>query len=206
MIVALAAASVCAASPARAATVPSGAVIRTDRTVDVATFSRFIEARFSVVLRRVVAADIDRDGDVDILAATDRGFFVWLNDGAGEKGRVLKAETVRMAERNGLGEKKIKGLPGVIPSLSNYAEFFPGMPKSWALTFMINEEDAPTGRPAGSLAWAGLANLYYWIDRRNGVGGFWATQILPFADPASVGGYLDFEKAVYDNLSLAKAA
>ena len=131
---------------------------------------------------------------------------MWLNDGAGEKGRVLKAETVRMAERNGLGEKKIKGLPGVIPSLSNYAEFFPGMPKSWALTFMINEEDAPTGRPAGSLAWAGLANLYYWIDRRNGVGGFWATQILPFADPASVGGYLDFEKAVYDNLSLAKAA
>ncbi|MBV9777683.1 MAG: beta-lactamase family protein [Acetobacteraceae bacterium] len=131
---------------------------------------------------------------------------MWLNDGAGEKGRVLKAETVRMAERNGLGEKKIKGLPGVIPSLSNYAEFFPGMPKSWALTFMINEEDAPTGRPAGSLAWAGLANLYYWIDRRNGVGGFWATQILPFADPTSVGGYLDFEKAVYDSLAVAKAA
>jgi len=131
---------------------------------------------------------------------------MWLNDGAGEKGRVLKAETVRMAERNGLGEKKIKGLPGIIPSLSNYAEFFPGMPKSWALTFMINEEDAPTGRPAGSLAWAGLANLYYWIDRRNGVGGFWATQILPFADPTSVGGYLDFEKAVYDNFLVAKAA
>ena len=131
---------------------------------------------------------------------------MWLNDGAGEKGRVLEAETVRMAERNGLGEKKIKGLPGVIPSLSNYAEFFPGMPKSWALTFMINEEDAPTGRPAGCLAWAGLANLYYWIDRRNGVGGFWATQILPFADPTSVGGYLDFEKAVYDSLAVAKAA
>jgi hypothetical protein len=83
VIVALAAACVCAASPARAATVPSGAVIRTDRTVDVATFSRFIEARFSVVLRRVIAADIDRDGDLDILAATDRGFEIWLNDGAG---------------------------------------------------------------------------------------------------------------------------
>ena len=131
---------------------------------------------------------------------------MWLNDGAGESGRVLKSETVQMAEKNGLGEKKIKGLPGVLPALSNYAEFFPGMPKSWALSFMINEEDAPTGRPAGSLAWAGLANLYYWIDRRNGVGGFWATQILPFADPTSVGGYLEFEKAVYDNLALAKAA
>ncbi|NIR43125.1 MAG: 1,4-butanediol diacrylate esterase, partial [Gemmatimonadetes bacterium] len=72
-------------------------------------------------------------------------------------------ETVEMAERNGLGEMKIKGLPGVNPALSNYAEFFPGMPKSWGLTFMINDEDAPTGRPAGSLGWAGLANLFYWI-------------------------------------------
>jgi methyl acetate hydrolase len=125
---------------------------------------------------------------------------MWLNDGMGPDGPVLKKETVEVAEKNGLGDMKIKGLPGVIPALSNYAEFFPGMPKSWALTFMINDEDAPTGRPAGALAWAGLANLYYWIDRKNGVGGYWATQIFPFADPTSVGGYLDFEKAVYDNL------
>ena len=126
---------------------------------------------------------------------------MWLNDGMGPNGQVLDKGTVQNAEQNGLGDMKIKGLPGVIPALSNYAEFFPGMPKSWALTFMINDEDAPTGRPAGSLAWAGLANLYYWIDRANGVGGFWATQIFPFADPTSVVGYLDFETAVYNNLS-----
>jgi methyl acetate hydrolase len=131
---------------------------------------------------------------------------MWLNDGQGPGGRVLKKETVEKAVKNGLpGEMKIKGLPGVIPSLSNYAEFFPGMPKSWALTFMINDHEAPTGRPAGALAWAGLANLYFWIDRKNGVGGFWATQILPFADPASVGGYIDFETAVY-RAQTAKAA
>ena len=135
--------------------------------------------------------------------AQDYAKFIrmWLNDGDGPNGRVLKPETVRMAEQNGLGEMKIKGLPGGIPSLSNYAEFFPGMAKSWGLTFMINDEDAPTGRPAGSLAWAGLSNLYYWIDRRNGIGGFWATQILPFVDPASVGGYLDLETAVYANMN-----
>ena len=131
---------------------------------------------------------------------------MWLNDGAGRHGRVLKEETVRMAEKNNLGRMKIKGLPGVIPSLSNYAEFFPGMPKSWALTFMINDEEAPTGRPAGALAWAGLPNLYYWIDRKNGIGGYWATQVFPFADPTSVGGYLDFEKTVYDNLPMRQAA
>ena len=130
---------------------------------------------------------------------------MWLNDGAGEHGRVLKAETVHMAAKNGLGDKKISMLPGVIPSLSNDAEFFPGTPKSWALTFMINDAKAPTGRPAGALGWAGLANLYFWIDRKNGVGGFWATQILPFADPASVGGYIDFESAVYANRMSAAA-
>jgi methyl acetate hydrolase len=131
---------------------------------------------------------------------------MWLNDGNGENGRVLKAETVKMAVMNGLGDKKIKMLPGVIPSLSNDAEFFPGLSKSWAFTFMVNDDEAPTGRPAGALGWAGLANLFYWIDRRNGFGGFWATQILPFGDPASFGGYVDFETAFYNSLRKAKAA
>ena len=125
---------------------------------------------------------------------------MWLNDGMGPDGPVLQKETVEMASQNGLeGSMKIKALPGVIPRLTNDAEFFPGMPKTWGLTFMINEEDAPTGRPAGSLAWAGLANLYYWIDRRNGVGGFWASQVFPFLDPASLNGYLAFETAVYEH-------
>ena len=148
--------------------------------------------------------------------AEDYARFIrmWLNDGAGPGGeQILRPETVEMACRNHLPEGMfIKMLPGLgatevaktvlpvsNPRLSNDAEFFPGMPKTWALTFMINEEEAPTGRPAGALAWAGLANLYFWIDRANGVGGFWATQIFPFADPTSVGGFLDFEKAVYDN-------
>ncbi|MGH3089852.1 MAG: serine hydrolase domain-containing protein [Rubrobacteraceae bacterium] len=110
----------------------------------------------------------------------------------------LMLHTARAMGDNGLGEMKIKLLPGAIPSLSNDAEFFPGMPKSWGYTFMINDEDAPTGRPAGELGWAGLANLYYWIDRKNGIGGFWATQIFPFADPVSFTGYMDFETAVYE--------
>lgn len=131
---------------------------------------------------------------------------MWLNDGAGEAGPVLRPETVRAAAANGLGDKKIRMLPGVIPALSNDAEFFPGMPKSWGYSFMINDEDAPTGRPAGALCWAGLANLFYWIDRRNGIGGFWATQILPFGDAVSFTGSMDFETAAYRSLVTSKAA
>lgn len=148
--------------------------------------------------------------------AVDYAKFIrlWLNDGAAPDGQpLLRPETVQMAVRNHLPEGMHIGmLPGVPatptasailpvsqPRLSNDAEFFPGMPKTWALTFMINEEAAPTGRPAGSLAWAGLANLYYWIDRASGLGGFWATQLFPFADPTSVGGFLAFEQAAYDH-------
>ncbi|HRK19687.1 MAG: beta-lactamase family protein [Rubrivivax sp.] len=142
---------------------------------------------------------------------------MWLNDGRSDNGeQILRPETVEMASRNHLPKgMHIKMLPGVgatstaasilpvsRPRLSNDAEFFPGMPKTWALTFMINEEDAPTGRPAGALAWAGLANLYYWIDRANGVGGYWATQIFPFADPTSVAGFLAMEKATYQHAAL----
>ena len=131
---------------------------------------------------------------------------MWLNDGRGEHGQVLKPETVRMAERNHLGDLKVTMLPGVIASLSNDAEFFPGQSKSWSLPFMINDEEAPTGRPAGALGWAGLANLFYWIDRRNGIGGYWATQILPFGDPTSFVGYMDLETAVYQHLKAGSLA
>ncbi|MGW0452704.1 MULTISPECIES: serine hydrolase domain-containing protein [Gordonia] len=123
---------------------------------------------------------------------------MWLNDGRSDSGEeVLRSQTVEFAAQNHLGDLKVKMLPGVIASLSNDAEFFPGQSKSWSFSFMVNDEEAPTGRPAGSLGWAGLANLYYWIDRRNHIGGYWATQIFPFADPDSVGGYLDMETAVY---------
>jgi methyl acetate hydrolase len=134
--------------------------------------------------------------------APDYAKFIrmWLDDGAGPDGPVLRPETVEMAVRNHLGdEHEVVMLPGVIPELSNDAEFFPGQRKSWSLPFMRNEEVAPTGRPAGAQAWAGLANLYYWIDRETGIGGFWATQIFPFADATSIGGYFDLETAVYEH-------
>jgi hypothetical protein len=43
-------------------------------------------------------------------------------------------------------------------------------------------------------------------DRKNGVGGYWATQILPFADAASFTGYMDFETAIYQTIASTKAA
>jgi CubicO group peptidase (beta-lactamase class C family) len=62
---------------------------------------------------------------------------------------------------------------------------------------MINNAPAPTGRSAGSLAWAGLANTYYWIDQKKGIGGVYATQVLPFADTKALPLFYAFEKEAY---------
>ena len=129
---------------------------------------------------------------------------MWLNDGAGEFGRVLKPETVAMASQPGLGDLTVKVLPGVNGALTRDVDIFPGQRKSWALSFLVNLEDAPTGRPAGSLAWAGLGNLYYWIDRKNGLAGFWAAQTFPFFHPTAIRAFTEFETQVYADLAMAK--
>lgn len=120
-----------------------------------------------------------------------------LNHGKSGSEQVLKPETVELMSHNAMGECRVTMLRTVAPAVSHDAEFFPGMSKSWGLTLMINNEEAPTGRSAGSLAWAGLANTYYWIDQKRGLGGAYATQILPFADSKSLPLFFEFEKLVY---------
>ena len=134
--------------------------------------------------------------------AGDYALFVRmiLNRGKGNDAQVLKPETVDLMSQNAMGDLRVRMLKTVMPTASNDAEFFPGIPKTWGLGFMINEEVAPTGRSAGSLGWAGLANSYYWIDHRKGVGGVYLTQILPFADTKSLPLFYSFEESVYRSL------
>jgi len=121
-----------------------------------------------------------------------------LNEGKADNGKaVLKPETVATMSKNAMGESRVTLLKTAAPPFSNDAEFFPGLDKQWGLSFMTNNEEAPTGRSAGGLSWAGLANTYYWIDQKKGVGGVYITQILPFADVKSLPLFYAFESAVY---------
>ncbi len=123
-----------------------------------------------------------------------------LNNGQLDGERLLKPETVVTHLRlNQIGNARVGLLKAAIP-LTADAEFFPGQRKTWSLAFQINEEDAPTGRPAGSLSWAGLANSFFWIDPHTGIAGLLATQTFPFADPGVMELFYTYEKAVYDNL------
>lgn len=122
-----------------------------------------------------------------------------LNGGAGPAGRVLREETVQAMGQDGLRAMGLSagGWNTSIPSLSNTGSFFPGVDQGWAYSFMTNRARTPSGRPANALMWAGLANCFYWIDRASGIGGYWATQILPFQDAVSYPGFVEFETAVY---------
>ena len=133
----------------------------------------------------------------------DYGRFIRmiLNDGELDGNRVLGADTVAQMAANNIGDLRVSKLSTAAPQFSNDAEFFPGEPKSWGLSFQINETAVGTGRPAGTLMWAGLANSYFWIDRANGIGGAYLSQIFPFADQPSLDLFLELETAVYQYLA-----
>ncbi|MFS2204129.1 serine hydrolase domain-containing protein [Variovorax sp. Varisp36] len=124
-----------------------------------------------------------------------------LNGGQGNGNQILRPETVALMSRNAMGALRVRKLPTQIPFFSRDVEFFPGVPTTWSLGFLVNEGAAPTGRSAGSLAWAGLANTYFWIDPSLSIAGLAMTQALPFSDPRTLDLFHGFEKSVYASLN-----
>jgi methyl acetate hydrolase len=120
--------------------------------------------------------------------------------------QVLKPETVAQMVRNNMGELRVTRLVSVSAQASNDAEFFPGMPKTWGIGFMLTLEPVPGRRAANSLCWAGLGNTYFWIDPTSRICGAILTQILPFADPKVLALYDAFETEVYRGKGGARLA
>lgn len=120
-----------------------------------------------------------------------------LNGGTLDGARVLRPETVVLMGKNHMGDLDVEPMRSFVPGSSNDVELFPGMRKKWGLSFLVNTEAVPNGRSAGSLAWAGLNNTYYWVDPVRQVAGAVYTQILPFGDRAVLDTLEAFEQAVY---------
>jgi methyl acetate hydrolase len=122
-----------------------------------------------------------------------------LHGGTFNGARLLRPETVAVMSQNAMGDLVCNPMKTAAPGFTNDVDFVAGM--KWGLSFLINPEPLPTGRSAGSLAWAGLANSYFWIDPKRKVAGVYATQVLPFFDQKAVQAFEAFETAVYDALS-----
>ena len=125
------------------------------------------------------------------------------------KTKILKAETVKeylfkdqipkICSNKGVGVIETAN-----PGLSVEGEFLPGLEKGWSCGLMLNLEDSPKGRSAGSGSWAGLGNLYYWLDPKRGKLGLVMSAILPFMDQEVLHLFDGLERAVYGHDSASK--
>ncbi|QWG18347.1 beta-lactamase family protein [Bradyrhizobium sediminis] len=129
-----------------------------------------------------------------------------LNKGRGNGNQVLKPETIAAMGENHIGELNMTGLTSYMAPLTNDVDFFPDIVKKWGLSFLINTARTPEGRSPGSLAWAGLANTYYWIDPSRDITGVILMQVLPFADGKCLEAFAGFERGVYAGLEAAQKA
>lgn len=123
-----------------------------------------------------------------------------LGGGQLDGARVLRPETVAAIGTNQIGELTAGVLMTVDPveatTVVEY-EYFPGMVKRWGLGAMITTEEAPTGRAAGSLAWGGAYNTFFWLDPVRRVTGVLMAQVRPFPDAGALDLFARFERAIY---------
>ena len=129
-----------------------------------------------------------------------------LNKGRGNGNQLLKPETVALMSQNHIGDLTIGKMPTMAPMYTNDVDLYPDIVKKWGLSFLITTAKTPEGRSAGSLAWAGLANTYFWIDPVRNVSGVILMQLLPFADHKCLEAFAGFEKGVYAGLDAGQKA
>ena len=122
--------------------------------------------------------------------------------GPGET-RILRGETVDLMTTNHVGKLSAGKLKTVNSMYSSDMDVHPGHTDGFGYGFLINAEAYDGGRSAGSLAWAGIDNTFFWIDPLRQTCAVIMMQFLPFCDAAAVGVLRDFERSVYSTLKPA---
>lgn len=120
-----------------------------------------------------------------------------LRQGKGPKDQILQPKTVAMMTSNQIGGISAGKLKTARPEISSDVDFHPGVKDGFTYGFLINTTAYDGRRSAGSLAWAGVENTYYWIDPKRSLCGVVMMQFFPFADSQAVALLGDFERAAY---------
>ncbi|PLB48495.1 beta-lactamase/transpeptidase-like protein [Aspergillus steynii IBT 23096] len=126
-----------------------------------------------------------------------------------DDGKLLRSETIDHMFQNQLSSASKDMLKRTlsVPEINNYLGGSPlGLEKGWGLGGLLMLEDsASTGQNAGTMQWAGLPNLFWWIDRKAALCGLYASQLVPTGDPRSVEWSTTFMKEMYIRLEESRS-
>jgi CubicO group peptidase (beta-lactamase class C family) len=111
--------------------------------------------------------------------------------------RILKGETVAMMGSNQIGDLAMKPFKSLIPQLATDGAVLPGELDKFGFGFGINSGAVPKGRGTNTMAWAGIFNTFFWIDREKGICAVLMTQMSPGLDEGPRKLLEDFDRAVY---------
>jgi CubicO group peptidase (beta-lactamase class C family) len=122
----------------------------------------------------------------------------FLRSGRTESGEQLVSnDSFEALLSNQINDLSVTPMRSGLPTLTNPVDLLPDVETKWSLGFLVNTTATRTGRSAGSLAWAGLGNSYFWIDPHMELTGILVTQTAPFGDPAIIELFTSVEAAAY---------
>ncbi len=131
------------------------------------------------------------------LYSTAGDYLRFLAAIAGGGAPLLRPDTFALMMSNQIGDLDAGVLESVQPMLSHTFEPLPEVTRRWGLAGLLNLDPVEGRRATGSLAWAGLANAYYWADPETGAAGVVLAQIFPFGDPGVLATFEAVERAAY---------
>jgi CubicO group peptidase (beta-lactamase class C family) len=115
-----------------------------------------------------------------------------------DKQRILSAESVAAMGRNQIGDLTIRPLPSLIPQFAASNAILPGAADKFGLGFALNSKPGGTPRGLNTMAWAGIFNTFFWIDRERQISAVFFTHMLPGLEPGVTKLVEDFDRAVYE--------
>jgi len=123
-----------------------------------------------------------------------------LGNGTSPDGvKILESATVDAAFTNQIGDLDFPAeLATADPTAT--CDFNAGPGFKWGYGLLLNTEDIPGARRAGTGSWAGLLNTHFWVDRTTGIAAAIYSQTLPFVTGPALALYQTFEGALYASL------
>src|ERR1700761_8016205 len=117
--------------------------------------------------------------------------------------RILEPETVAKAFRNQIGDLDFPAdIRTADPASTGRFTLGPGY--KWGYGLLLNTEDIPGRRRAGSGSGGGLGHTHLWVGRLCGACASIYSNFLPFITPEALRLYADFEEALYAALQTAQ--